>query len=81
MVVATPRFHSSQQLVKRFRRHFPAELLSRPALRAAATTDISSTLWMLRSVPLGKYCRGSLLVFSFVPRCRASWIAKVDIRS
>ncbi len=39
------------------------------ALRAAATAAISSALWMLRSVPFGKYCRSSPLVFSLVPRC------------
>ncbi|MGY4368939.1 putative transposase [Bradyrhizobium sp. LB1.3] len=39
------------------------------ALRAAATADISSALWMLRSVPFGKYCRSNPLVFSLVPRC------------
>src|SRR5882724_306624 len=37
---------------------------------------------MLRSVPFGKYCRSSPLVFSLVPRCqRASWIAEVDLDS
>jgi hypothetical protein len=40
------------------------------ALRAAATADISSALWMLRSVPFGKYCRSNPLVFSLVPRCQ-----------
>ena len=30
---------------------------------------MSSALCMLRSVPLGKYCRSSPLVISFVPRC------------
>ena len=38
-------------------------------LRAAATAAISLALWMLRSVPLGKYWRSSPLVFSLVPRC------------
>ena len=39
------------------------------ALSAAATAAISWALWMLRSVPFGKYCRSSPLVFSLVPRC------------
>src|SRR5476649_1645942 len=39
------------------------------ALRAAATAPISLALCMLRSVPFGKYCRSSPLVFSLVPRC------------
>src|SRR5215213_9273011 len=39
------------------------------ALSAAATAASASALCVLRSVPLGKYCRSSPLVFSFVPRC------------
>jgi hypothetical protein len=39
------------------------------ALRAAATAAISAALWVLRSVPFGKYWRSSPLVFSLVPRC------------
>src|SRR5215203_3614149 len=46
----------------------PSVFLGR-ALRAAATAAISSALWTLRSVPLGKYWRSSPLVFSLVPRC------------
>src|SRR3954454_12258846 len=38
-------------------------------LRAIATAARSSALCTLRSVPFGKYCRSSPLVFSFVPRC------------
>ena len=38
-------------------------------LRAVATARRSSTPCVLRSVPFGKYCRSSPLVFSFVPRC------------
>jgi len=38
-------------------------------LRASATASRASVLWALRSVPFGKYCRNSPLVFSFVPRC------------
>src|SRR3954470_5723380 len=47
----------------------PSVFLGR-ALRAAATADISSALWMLRSVPFGKYCRSNPFVFSLVPRCQ-----------
>jgi hypothetical protein len=39
------------------------------ALSAAATAAISRALCVLRSVPFGKYCRSSPLVFSLVPRC------------
>jgi transposase-like protein len=39
------------------------------ALSVAATAASASALCVLRSVPLGKYCRSSPLVFSFVPRC------------
>ena len=38
-------------------------------LSAAATAARSSAPCALRSVPFGKYCRSSPLVFSFVPRC------------
>ena len=48
---------------------FQSSVLRGRELRAAATAAISSALCMLRSVPLGKYCRSSPLVFSFVPRC------------
>src|SRR5712664_859229 len=47
----------------------PSVFLGR-ALRAAATADMSSALWILRSEPFGKYCRSNPLVFSFVPRCQ-----------
>ncbi|GAC1679665.1 MAG: hypothetical protein NVS9B2_30670 [Steroidobacteraceae bacterium] len=47
----------------------PSVFLGR-ALRVAATADMSSALWMLRSVPFGKYCRSNPLVFSLVPRCQ-----------
>src|SRR3954463_6684551 len=50
----------------------PKVLRGRP-LRAAATAARSSALCTLRSVPLGKYCRSSPLVFSFVPRCHGLW--------
>jgi hypothetical protein len=46
----------------------PRVLRGRP-LRAAVTAARSSALCPLRSVPFGKYCRSSPLVFSFVPRC------------
>ena len=39
-------------------------------LSASATAARSSALWRARSVPLGKYCRSSPLVFSLVPRCQ-----------
>src|SRR6185312_3558704 len=42
-------------------------------LRAIATAARSSALCTLRSVPFGKYCRSSPLVFSFVPRCQGLW--------
>src|SRR5207245_5303154 len=38
-------------------------------LSASATAARSVGLCMLRSVPFGRYCRSSPLVFSFVPRC------------
>jgi hypothetical protein len=38
-------------------------------LRAVATAAISLALYTLRSVPFGKYCRSSPLVFSLVARC------------
>ena len=34
-----------------------------------ATNSRSAALWTLRSVPLGKYCLSSPLVFLLVPRC------------
>ncbi len=46
----------------------PSVFLGRP-LRAAAIA-ISRGAWTLRSVPFGKYCCSSPLVFSFVPRCQ-----------
>ena len=39
-------------------------------MSASATTASTSGLCALRSVPFGKYCRSSPLVFSFVPRCQ-----------
>src|SRR6266567_576568 len=39
-------------------------------LRAAATAARSPAVCLLRSVPLGKYCRSRSLVFSLVPRCQ-----------
>src|SRR3954467_6895005 len=47
----------------------PSVLRGRP-FSVAATAARASALCMLRSVPLGKYCRRSPLVFSFVPRCQ-----------
>src|SRR3954470_12086323 len=47
----------------------PGVLRGRP-FSAAATASRSSRVCLLRSVPLGKYCRRSPLVFSFVPRCQ-----------
>src|SRR3954451_7205112 len=47
----------------------PSVLRGRP-FSVAATAARASALCMLRSVPLGKYCRSSPLVFSFVPRCQ-----------
>ena len=38
-------------------------------LSARATASRSLGLCLLRSVPLGMYCRSSPLVFSLVPRC------------
>ena len=35
-----------------------------------ATSSRSSAVWVLRSVPLGKYWRSSPLVFSLLPRCQ-----------
>ncbi len=40
------------------------------ALSAAATAARSSAPCTLRSLPFGKYCHSSPLVFSFVLRCR-----------
>ncbi|TFV36144.1 hypothetical protein E4K65_45875 [Bradyrhizobium niftali] len=51
----TDYVHSRQQLVKRFCRRFQPRVFLDRALRAAATAAISSALWMLRSVPFGKY--------------------------
>src|SRR5208282_2565641 len=48
---------------------FQSSVLRGRELRAAATAAISSALFVLRSVPLGKYWRSSPLVFSLVPRC------------
>jgi hypothetical protein len=42
-------------------------------LSSWATARRSWALWTDRSVPLGKYCRSSPLVFSFVPRCQGEW--------
>ena len=39
-------------------------------LRASATASRSPREYLTRSVPFGKYCRSSPLVFSFVPRCQ-----------
>ena len=52
---------------------FQASVFRGLALSAAATAAISSALWMLRSVPLGKYWRIRPLVFSLVPRCQGLW--------
>jgi hypothetical protein len=42
-----------------------------PGLPFTRRATRSSCAWVKadRSVPLGKYCRSSLFVFSFVPRC------------
>lgn len=39
------------------------------SLSCLATALSLAWLWTDRSVPFGKYCRSSLLVFSFDPRC------------
>ena len=39
------------------------------SLSAAATARTSRMSYRAKSVPFGKYCRSSPLVFSFVPRC------------
>jgi hypothetical protein len=41
--------------------------------RARATAWRSSADHLDRSVPFGKYCRSSPLVFSFVGRCQGEW--------
>ena len=38
-------------------------------LSASATASTSRPSYRARSVPFGKYCRSTPLVFSFVPRC------------
>ena len=48
---------------------FQPRVLRGLVLSASATASRASVLWALRSVPFGKYCRSSPLVFSFVPRC------------
>lgn len=40
------------------------------SLSSAATQSRSWALWMLKSVPLGKYWRSSPFVFSLMPRCQ-----------
>ena len=68
-LVVNASLNRLQHLVKRLSGHLPAEGLAGFVLRAIATAARSSVLWALRSVPFGKYCRSSPLVFSFVPRC------------
>jgi hypothetical protein len=41
---------------------------------SAATLSSSSWVCKDRSVPFGKYCRSSPLVFSLVPRCHGEWL-------
>lgn len=62
-VVATPVIfaHDSKSSSASAGVFQPSVFLGRP-LRAAATADSSSALWMLRSVPFGKYCRSKPLV-------------------
>ncbi len=43
------------------------------SLSSRATESGLARLCIDRSVPLGKYCRSSRLVFSLVPRCRGLW--------
>ena len=81
-VVATPRFHSCQQLVKRFRWCSPAERLSRPGIESrghcgylvhAVDAQVCGFREVLPQQPVG------VLVCAALPR--ASWIAKVDLDS
>jgi hypothetical protein len=46
-----------------------ASVLRGLLLRVAATASSSREEYLLISVPFGKHCRSSPLVFSFVPRC------------
>ena len=55
-------------------------------MRAAATLSRSVALCLVRSMPLGKYCRRRPLLFSFVPRChgllpRAVRVAEVNLQT
>src|SRR5215207_2409340 len=70
-VVATPpRWIESSCSFRASAGVFQPRVLRGRLLRAAATAARSPALWLLRSVPLGKYWRSSPLVFSLVPRCQ-----------
>ena len=52
---------------------FQPRVLRGRLFSAAATASRSPLECLLRSVPLGKYCRSRPLVFSLVPRCHGAW--------
>ena len=59
----------AERLVKRLGRGSPPQRLAWPGIERRDTASSSWTVWALRSVPFGKYCRSRPLVFSLVPRC------------
>ena len=71
LVVATPGYWVESNSASRASAGvFHPSVLRGLPLSVMETASMSAALHLDRSVPFGKYCRSSPLVFSFVPRCQ-----------